>query len=127
MLQLVVVWCRNRMNYNDEVLRLRRRRVVVWCRNRMNYNMLQSYYYYLLVVVWCRNRMNYNDALSWYFLSGVVVWCRNRMNYNSLQMLVKFRQIFQLVCAKVISKMLPNLSVLLQLWMKVAMFVSGIN
>ena len=28
---------------------------------------------------------------------------------------VKFRQIFQLVCAKVISKMLPNLSVLLRL------------
>ena len=34
--------------------------VVVWCRNRMNYNIFRELKTQNRVVVWCRNRMNYN-------------------------------------------------------------------
>ena len=78
----VVVWCRNRMNYNPRTGAGYIPGVVVWCRNRMNYNSSTSFALFRIVVVWCRNRMNYNYYLQTIKILMVVVWCRNRMNYN---------------------------------------------
>ena len=78
----VVVWCRNRMNYNIGQTSKLQDYVVVWCRNRMNYNGLTLWFTTCIVVVWCRNRMNYNLCPHCGIAKIVVVWCRNRMNYN---------------------------------------------
>ena len=103
-INIVVVWCRNRMNYNLLMRIIVLLNVVVWCRNRMNYNTWKGWCVQPrlwfdveiewittiglckcnedVVVVWCRNRMNYNTRVSFWCCSCVVVWCRNRMNYN---------------------------------------------
>ena len=79
---IVVVWCRNRMNYSHNSNKCSYRRVVVWCRNRMNYSNWAPKADYQDVVVWCRNRMNYSYGFISKINSYVVVWCRNRMNYS---------------------------------------------
>ena len=59
--------------------------VVVWCRNRMNYNvsreqLRQKELWFDVEIEWITTDQSTLPAFH-----SVVVWCRNRMNYNQLK------------------------------------------
>ena len=57
--------------------------VVVWCRNSIDYNIDEVASDEQAVVVWCRNSIDYNPVVALGTENTVVVWCRNSIDYNT--------------------------------------------
>ena len=68
-----MVWCRNRMNYNNFLCCERFPCVVVWCRNRMNYNpegvgrCLHSWLWFDVEIEWI-------TTLAKFFVTLISLW-----------------------------------------------------